>query len=193
MTKPILLVIDFINDIVHPEGKIAGSAKYIQEHGVIVQANNAIAWARKKAIPIVHVKVGFSADYLECPISSPIYNRAKALGALKLNTWGTEFHVDMDVQTSDTVIVKHRVNALYATELPTILTANAIDTLIICGVSTNGAVQSITRDAHDQDYKVVVLEDACGDHSEELQRYAITLLGYFAKITKVAELTQTIL
>jgi len=34
-SRPLLLTIDFINDIVHPDGKIASCATMVKEQGVI--------------------------------------------------------------------------------------------------------------------------------------------------------------
>jgi nicotinamidase-related amidase len=188
MSKSLLLVIDFINDIAHPKGKIAGSAHFIKDHHVIENSNQAIAWARKNNILIAFVKVGFSHNYLECPSHSPLFNKVKELGALKLGEWSTEFHEDLAVKSDDIVIIKHRISALYATSLSALLTANEIDTVILSGVATNGAIQSTTRDAHDRNYKVIVLEDACADRSEELHNYSIQVLANYATITKVTEL-----
>ncbi len=171
--KAILLVIDFINDIVHPDGKRSATAPYVADNHVMQHANEAIAIARKKNISIIHVKVGFSPSYIECPLHSPLFGTAKESNALQLGKWGTEFHEEMNVQEGDTVIVKHRVSALYATPLETILTAKQIDTVIVSGVSTNMAIDTVTRELHDRDYKVIVVKDACG--AATLEAHAATL------------------
>ncbi len=38
-----LLVIDFINDIAHPDGRIAASAAHVLEQDAIAHANQALA------------------------------------------------------------------------------------------------------------------------------------------------------
>ncbi len=178
----LLLCIDFINDIIHPKGKIAASAKFVAEHQVIQHANAAIATARVKNIPIVFVKVGFSPNYIECPAHSPVFAKAKELGALQLGTWGTELHEELDVQPNDTIIMKHRVSALYATSLATILTAQRIEKVIICGVSTNMTVETTTRELHDRDYQVIVLSDACGATTQEIHTASLTTLARIATV-----------
>ena len=47
MAKTALLVIDLVNDIVHPQGKIAASAAFIREHEVLEQVNQVIKVARQ--------------------------------------------------------------------------------------------------------------------------------------------------
>ena len=188
MNKTALLVIDFINDIVHPDGKISNAATYVKEQQVIERANQAITTARKQKIPILFVKVGFSANYLECPVSSPLFNRAKQLQALQLHTWGTEFHQALDIKPNDPVIVKHRVSAFYATGLEAFLRANQVQQLYICGVSTDMAIQTTAREAYDRDYQVVIIKDACGAMTQELHENAIKSLERLATVLSVSQL-----
>ena len=184
----LLLVIDFINDIVHPEGKRSSVAPYVTEHQVIQHANQAISFARSNDIDIVHVKVGFNSNYKECPTNSPLFSSAKKDDALLLGTWGTEFHKDLDVQESDTVIVKHRVSALYATPLETILRASHVEQVYVCGVSTNMAIETVTRELHDRDYQVVVIQDACGAANEEVHKASLFTLSRIATVCNAEEL-----
>lgn len=185
---PALVVIDFINDIVHPKGKIALSAERIIKNHVIEKANQAISLAREKHWPIIFVKVGFHPSYPECPKHSPLFGKSSSLGALLLGSWGTEFHEELDFHDGDLVIVKHRVNAFYATQLEAILRANHIDTLILSGVSTNMAIEHTAREGHDRDYSVIVLKDACESGSEEAHLAALASMGRIAKVITCAEL-----
>lgn len=183
-----LLVIDFINDLMHPDGKTSGAAIYVKEHQVIEHANQAITIARQQDFPILFVKVGFSANYLECPSTSPMFSRAKQLQALQLNTWGTEFHQALDVKPNDPIIIKHRVSAFYATGLETFLRANQIQELYICGVSTDMAIQTTAREAHDRDYQAIVIKDACGAMTPELHNNAIKGLERIVSVVSVNQL-----
>lgn len=188
MNKTALIVIDFINDIVHPDGKISSPANYIKENNTFAKVNKAIAFAREKNILIAHVKVGFK-DYLECPENSPLFGAAKKANALQLDTWGTEFHKEIDVQTQDLIITKPRVSAFYNTRLSAFLSAQNISTIILCGVSTNMTVEATARDAHDRDYEVIIVADACATATKELHDNTLTIISRLAKIINVDELT----
>ena len=100
---------------------------------------------------------------------------------------GKAFHDYLNYQPSDIVVIKHRVSPFYATSLEALLRAQQIDTLIICGVSTNNAVQAAARDGHDRDYQIIVLEDACGAKNIETHENTLALLKDFSKIIKVKE------
>lgn len=193
MKNTALLVIDFINDIVHPDGKIIETATFVEKHHVIENANRVIAFAREHKIPIAFVKVGFSESYLECPAHSPVFGQAKEFKAFQLNTWGTEFHEKLDVKPSDFVIIKNRISAFYATSLEPFLRANQIQNIILTGVSTDMAIQSTAREAHDRDYKVIIVSDACGASLEESHEFTLKELQRLSIITTTDKLKQDLM
>ena len=185
----LLLVADFINEIVDPKGAFgAHNAARIIEDKTIEKANRAIAWARKHAVKIAHVKVGFSENYTECPKNSPMFGKAPEYGVLKLESWGTEFHKDMNVKAEDAIIVKHRVSALYGTKLEPLLQANNIEHVIISGVSTTYVVEATARELHDRDYAVTVISDACNAATKSAHEASLEALSRFCRILTVDKL-----
>ncbi len=87
-----LLVIDFINDIAHPDGRIASSAAHVLAQDAIAHANQALAYARAHGWLVVLIKVGFDGGYQLQPKGSPMFGRAHQFGALSLADSGTDFH-----------------------------------------------------------------------------------------------------
>ena len=184
----ILIVADFINEIVDEKGAFGvHNAQRIKDDKTMQKANQLIAWARKDGIKIAHVKVGFSKDYNECSKVSPMFKQAPEYGVLKLDTWATEFHKDMDVQDHDIIITKHRVSALYGTDLEVILRGNDISEVIICGVSTSFVVESTVRELHDRDYKVTVIADACNAATQEAHDASLQNLERIATISTIED------
>lgn len=184
--KTALILIDFINEIVDEKGKFAGKGypAFVKANNVLENVNAAIAKARAKDIPVIFVRVGFSPDYREWPESSPLFGAAKKFGALQLGTWATEIHSSLDKTDTDFLVTKHRVSAFYATSLEAVLRTLKVDTILLGGVATDLAVQSAVREAHDRDYRVVVLEDLCGAGSEEDHVQALRLLAKVATVAK---------
>jgi nicotinamidase-related amidase len=180
--------LDYIIDIMHPEGKIARSAAHAAQRDIIGKANRALAIAEKKGWLRILVKIGFAAHYLDQPEQSPMFGRAAQLGALKLGERGTEFHPDLKITGDHLVLVKPRVSAFYATSLDAILRANKIDRLVIAGVSSSWAVQATARDAHDRDYQVCIAEDACAAGDENEHRDSMKLMATIARIVTVDDI-----
>ena len=183
MKKTLFLVMDMMNDIVAEDGfNKATYGVQVKERGVLANTAKAIAAARAAGAKVGYVRVGFSADYRECPPASPIFSGARNNGIFKLGTWGTEVHPAVAPQDGDFDVVKHRVSPFYGTSLEPILRAQGIERLVLCGVSTNGVVHSGAREAHDRDYEVVILEDCCAGVTPDEHMHAIACMGRYGTI-----------
>jgi nicotinamidase-related amidase len=183
MQKTLFLVMDMMNDLVAENGfNKATYGVQVAARNVLANTAAAIAAARAAGALVGFVRVGFSADYRECPPASPIFSGARANGIFKLGTWGTHVHPALAPQPQDFDIVKHRVSPFHGTALEPICRANGIERLVLCGVSTNGVVHSGAREAHDRDYAVVILEDCCAGTTPDEHMHAIACLGRYARI-----------
>jgi nicotinamidase-related amidase len=185
------LVCDMINDLVHadgPNGK-KGYGPILEKNRTLENTAEAIRKARAAGVPIGYVRVGFSADYRECPPKSRIFQGAKKAGLFKLGSWGTEVHPLLAAQPGDFDIVKHRVSPFYATALEPILHALGVRRLYVCGVSTSGAVLSAAKDGHDRDYEVFVLEDCSAALTEAQHRAVIEQMNRMTTIVTSKDVT----
>lgn len=185
MSNSIYLVLDMENDLVHadgPNGKAAYGEQVRGRH-LIDNTRRAIDKARAAGVQIGFVRVGFSADYRECPPNSPIFSGARKNGIFKLGTWGTEVHPDLGMAEGDFDIVKHRVSPFYSTSLESILRAKQVQRIYCSGISTNAVVQATVREGHDRDYEMVVLEDCCCGLSDEEHSQAISGLKRFCTLS----------
>ena len=183
MLKKALIVIDFINELTHPDGKLAHGCEFLKKHQTINNANRAILHAKNASWLIIFIKVGFSKNYVDCPTDSPVFGSAPQQGVLQLGCWGTEFLEELEYQKGDLVIIKHRVSPFYNTELDLVLRNHHIETLYISGFSTDMAVQSTIKEGHDRDYKMVLITDACGAFTAENHNYALHLMKRLAEFT----------
>lgn len=185
----IYLVLDMENDLVHADGP-NGKAPYgeqARERRIVENTRRALDKARAAGVRIGFVRVGFSPDYRECPVNSPIFSNARKNGIFKLGTWGTQVHPDLGQQPSDLDIVKHRVSPFHGTPLELILRTHGVQRIYCSGISTNAVVQAVVREGHDRDYEMVILEDACCALSTEEHASAIKSLQRFGKITTSME------
>jgi biuret amidohydrolase len=66
----------------------------------------------------------------------------------------------------DLVVHKKTFGAFNSSNLDEVLQDHGIDTLVICGISTNCCVETTARDAADRGYGVVIVDDACADYDE---------------------------
>jgi nicotinamidase-related amidase len=183
------LVIDMINDLLHPDGVWGGGAlaQEAARRGIVANTRAAIAGMRRAGVRIGFVRVAYSSDYRERPRNSPSFENMLKTGGIKLDTWGTQIHGDLGLEPQDFLITKHRMSAFYGTELELLLRSHGITDLFVSGITTTAGVQSAVRDAHDRDYRVCVIEDCCASVSQAEHEASIAMLGRFVRIASAEE------
>ena len=191
MTKRALILIDFINDIIHPEGKLAGKgySAFSDRFNTLSNAKAAMDKFSNAEGLVIHVKVGFSADYIDQPKNSPLFGKADEFDCLKMGTWGTEIVDFLEVANDANVHVKNRVSAFYGTGLKSMLHREGITDVYIAGVATDLAVEASARDAHDRDYNVYVLADCCAAANEEDHNNSLKTISKIAKVINLSEVS----
>jgi hypothetical protein len=84
-------------------------------------------------------------------------------------------------------VEKVAYSAFYMTRMEWVLRKAGIDTLLVCGIVTNGGVASTVRDAHVRDFSTAVLSDGCAAFSRETHDRAIGDLSTVATTLTCAE------
>ena len=90
---------------------------------------------------------------------------------------------ELGPQPRDIVITKRQWGAFYGTELDLQLRRRGIDTIVLCGISTNVGVESTARDAFERGYQQVFVEDAMA--AREADEHAHTVRTLFPRIGRV--------
>lgn len=189
MEKMALLMLDFLNEIVHPNGVYAKQGYYqqVQEGKVTEHAAQALSAARARQMPVVHVVVGFSANYIECPHGSEVFDTARNKQLLRFDSWSTEIIDALAPLPQENIIRKHRVDPFYQTNLELTLRSMQVDTLVLAGVSTEFVVLATAMSAHDRGFHVIVLEDAVAAVSDKKHRAALEILSSTAQLQKTQQ------
>lgn len=189
--KRVLLVIDFINEIVATDGKLApkGYANFIAEHDTFSRLNDAISAFRRAEDPVVFVRLAFQSSYENQPKGSPIFGRAHEFGILADGTWSTEINEAVDYRKGvDLELVKTRVSAFYDTELVKTLHNLGVTDVYIAGVATDLAVEATARSAHDLDFNVKIVTDACAAANAEDHARSLSFLPKVAQLVDTSSL-----
>jgi nicotinamidase-related amidase len=146
---------------------------------VVTRAAKLAEKCRQKGAPVVMVRVGWSADYAEAlkqPVDAPAPARA-----LPDNWW--VYPQALGKQDRDIEVTKRQWGAFYGTDLELQLRRRGIDTIILCGISTNIGVESTARNAWELGFNLIVAEDACSAASAEQHLGSMTHI--FPRIARV--------
>jgi ureidoacrylate peracid hydrolase len=199
-----LLVIDMQNEFVSTGGAWERSGEDISlPQKALSNIINLIARGREQRLPIVFIKSIYNTDdnrYLSDVFLQQMRRRAKGryfeFPVCVPDSWGSDLAPGLEVRPEDTVVIKHRFNAFFNTDLELTLRSRGIRTLLISGVGTAVCVESTTRDAYFRDFYNVIVEDCCGAYSREVHEQALRRMdlqyGEVAQSDKVIAAWQAI-
>jgi nicotinamidase-related amidase len=83
----------------------------------------------------------------------------------------------------DVVVKKHQPGAFYATDLEVHLRRRNIETIVLCGISTNVGVEATARVGYEHGYNLVFASDAMTGRDAEIHNMCIS--KYFPTIGRV--------
>ena len=147
---------------------------------VVNRAGKLAVNFRASGQPVFLVRVGWSADYAEAlkqPVDAP--SPAKVLPE---NWW--QHPAALGATDSDIEIIKRQWGAFYGTDLELQLRRRGIDTIVLCGISTNIGVESTARNAWELGFNLVIAEDACSAASAFFMRSFFAFALSFIRILR---------
>jgi nicotinamidase-related amidase len=163
-TKTALLVMDYQN----------GLFERIEEgEALLAGAGQAIELVREHGGHIGYVRVGFGDGEVPSGTMGRRIGREAAQTMFHADSPATQIHDQLAPLDGDMVVRKTRVGPFGTTDLQEQLQAKGVDTLILAGISTSGVVLSTVRDAHDRDYRLIVLSDLCADPEPDVHSFLI--------------------
>ncbi|MBI3503664.1 MAG: hydrolase [Proteobacteria bacterium] len=160
--------------------------------GLVARAATLARRCRALKIPVVLVRVGWSADFgdmLRQPVDQPFAIPAGGLPAGWLDPAPALGYDDSDIR-----ILKHQWNAFHGTELDLQLRRRGIDTIVLGGISTNLGVESTARAAWEHGYSTVLAEDLCSAaHGPDAHRFSVeTIMPRIARVRSSAQVLEAL-
>ena len=174
-------------DIQYASGsRTLGMGAYLAEHGALEQASYRFDRVDQLVVPntlklltaframgatIIHVTVGSErADYSDAP------RHVKAFFEMCHNTAGQREHEIVDALKplpGETVINKTTMGAFASCNLEAVLHQKGIKEIVFTGISTNNCVDTTAREAADRNFCSVLVADATGTCSDEMQELTL--------------------
>jgi ureidoacrylate peracid hydrolase len=180
-TRTALLIVDIQMDFVAPDGVLGRAGVDLSAvPGALAAAERLAAAARRAGAPVVFVglQTGGAAD-------SPAWaERLRRLGGdaerdmavCRAGERGAEF-AGPRPRADEPVVAKTRYSGFFGTDLEARLRALGVDTLLVCGLTTECCVAATARDAFERDFHVFVASDACAAYEADLHVAALKALS----------------
>jgi maleamate amidohydrolase len=119
--------------------------------------------ARARGVPIIYARTGYRPDGRDGGL---FLEKIPAL--IELVTDSPAFEIDprLAPEEDDFVVHKKFASAFFQTNLPSLLVAEGIDTIILTGCSTSGCIRAAAIDGISHGYRMILPEECISDRAE---------------------------
>jgi biuret amidohydrolase len=183
--KAALVIIDMQRDFLEAGGFGEALGNDVSRLQVAVAPCQAtLAAARGLGMLIIHTREGHRPDLSDAPPHKvergDPKNRIGARGPMgRILVRGEPGHdiiPELYPQAGEPVIDKPGKGAFYQTDIELMLRNRGIDTLFVCGVTTEVCVNTTVREANDRGFRCIVLSDCCGSYFPEFHKAGLAMI-----------------
>jgi nicotinamidase-related amidase len=180
-----VVIIDMQRDFLEPGGFGAALGNDVGLLTPTIEpCRRLLAGARAQGVLVIHTREGHRPDLTDAPPAK----LARGEASLRIGDPGPMGRIlirgeaghgiipELAPLAGEPIIDKPGKGAFYATDLQSILVHGQIDTLIVCGVTTEVCVHTTVREANDRGYRCVVPADCCGSYFPEFHQTALRMI-----------------
>ena len=180
-----LVMIDMQRDFVEPGGfgEMLGNNVALLR-SCIEPCKHLLETARELGLFVIHTREGHRPDLSDLPLSKKERGHletgigdAGPMGRILVRgEAGHEIIPELTPIVGEPVVDKPGKGAFYDTDLLGILRNHNIQTLIVCGVTTEVCVHTTVREANDRGFNALVPEDCTASYFPEFKRVALDMV-----------------
>jgi nicotinamidase-related amidase len=199
VTGTALLIIDMQRDFLEPGGFGAALGNDVARLAAAVEpCRRVLVAARHAGMLVIHTREGHRPDLSDAPAIKVERGDPKLrIGApgpmgriLVRGEAGHDIIPELYPIAGEPVIDKPGKGAFYQTDLELLLRNRGIDTLLVCGVTTEVCVHTTVREANDRGLRCVVLADCCASYFPEFHDMGLKMItaqgGIFGSVATSA-------
>ncbi|HYO93654.1 MAG TPA: isochorismatase family cysteine hydrolase [Polyangiaceae bacterium] len=180
-----VLIIDMQRDFLEPGGfgeSLGNDVSLL--NAAVAPCRALLEVARRRGLLIVHTREGHRPDLSDAPrakvergVPSLRIGAAGPMGRILIRGEpGHDIIAALAPLPGEPVVDKPGKGAFYATDLHALLHIRCIETLIVCGVTTEVCVHTTVREANDRGYRCIVPSDCCASYFPEFHRIGLAMI-----------------
>lgn len=150
--------------------------RFDSEGDLLARLKSALDQARSVGMRVVFVRVGLRGGCVDVSRRNQSFSALQEAGDLQETSEGNRIDDRLERREDEPIVTKRRTGAFGSTDLDVVLRSNDVESLVLCGIVTGGAVLSTLRVGADLDYRCAVLSDGCIDPDPEVHRVLIEKL-----------------
>jgi len=180
-----LIIIDMQRDFLEPGGfgETLGNNVALLKAAVL-PLKEVLAAARKSGMLVIHTREGHRPDLSDAPKHkvergepSLRIGQPGPMGRILVRGEpGHDIIPELYPVEDEPVIDKPGKGAFYQTDLELMLKNREIDTLFVCGVTTEVCVNTTVREANDRGFRCIVLSDCCASYFPEFHAAGLAMI-----------------
>jgi len=198
-----IVIIDMQRDFLEPGGFGETLGNDVSLLGKAVKPCKALLErARQKGVLVIHTREGHRPDLSDAPRAkvergapSMRIGAKGPMGRILIRGEpGQDIIAELYPKEGEPVIDKPGKGAFFATDLHAILNNRGIESLIVCGVTTEVCVHTTVREANDRGYRCIVPSDCCGSYFPEFHEMGLRMIkaqggifGWVSDSTRILE------
>jgi nicotinamidase-related amidase len=180
-----LVIIDMQRDFLEPGGFGAALGNDVSLLKAAVQPiRNVLNAARETGILVIHTREGHRPDLADAPpLKVDRGDPATRIGApgpmgriLVRGEPGHDIIPELYPIPGEPVIDKPGKGAFYQTDLELMLKNRGIETLLVCGVTTEVCVNTTIREANDRGFRCIALSDCCASYFPDFHAAGLAMI-----------------
>ena len=185
LARTALVIIDMQRDFLEPGGfgETLGNDISLLE-AAVGPCQAVLAAARAAGMLVIHTREGHRPDLSDAPKAKVERGEPSLrIGAegpmgriLIRGEAGHDIIAALYPLPDEPVIDKPGKGAFYQTDLELMLRNRGIDTLLVCGVTTEVCVNTTIREANDRGYRCVALSDCCASYFPEFHEMGLRMI-----------------
>ena len=185
VSKSALVIIDMQRDFLEPGGFGAALGNDVSLlRAAVAPCGAVLAAARQAGLLVIHTREGHRPDLSDAPrLKVERGDPARRIGArgpmgriLVRGEPGHDIIPELYPIAGEPVIDKPGKGAFYQTDLDLMLRNREIDTLLVCGVTTEVCVNTTVREANDRGYRCIVIADCCASYFPEFHAAGLAMI-----------------
>jgi nicotinamidase-related amidase len=196
LDKSALIIIDMQRDFLEPGGFGAALGNDVSQlQAAVGPCQETLGAAREIGMLVIHTREGHRPDLTDAPPHKVERgDPSTRIGApgpmgriLVRGEAGHDIIPELYPLASEPVIDKPGKGAFYQTDLELMLRNRGIDTLFVCGVTTEVCVNTTVREANDRGFRCIVLSDCCASYFPKFHEAGLAMIkaqgGIFGSVT----------
>jgi len=157
-SRPAVLVVDFSCGFTDPECTLGA------DMSAEVEATRRLLDAvRARGLPVIFTTIGYEPSLKDGGLW---LQKVPSLGDLQIGGKWVEIDPRLEPRDDETIVMKKGASGFFGTNLASILIAQGVDSVVLCGATTSGCVRATAVDLLQYGWPTIVPRECVADRAQ---------------------------